>query len=74
MAVAFAGTRPILVSAVTRLARHRAGLSVAELSRRSGVTEDTIRRVELGKSDPHTETVVRLLAACEDASRHSPTL
>ena len=61
------GTRPIIVSTVARLARQRAGFTVAELSRRSGVSEETIRRVELGRSDPRVETVVMLLAACEVA-------
>ena len=43
-------------------ARERAGLSAYALARRTGVNEETIRRVERGESDPQLSTALLLAA------------
>lgn len=45
-------------------ARRGAGLSQRELSRRSGVPQAAISRIEHGLVSPRTETIDRLLRAC----------
>jgi transcriptional regulator with XRE-family HTH domain len=45
-------------------ARREAGLSQRELSRRSGVPQAAISRIEHGLVSPRTETIDRLLRAC----------
>lgn len=47
-----------------RSARRRAGLSQRELTRRTGVAQPTIARLERGVDDPRISTVQRLLEAC----------
>jgi predicted transcriptional regulator len=49
---------------VLRYARRRAGLSQRELSRKSGVPQSTIGRIESGAVDPRASTVNRLIRAC----------
>ena len=51
--------RPILLEA-----RRAARLSQRELSRRSGVPQAAISRIEHGFVSPRTETIDRLLRAC----------
>lgn len=51
--------RPILLEA-----RRAARLSQRELSRRSGVPQAAISRIEHGLVSPRTETIDRLLRAC----------
>jgi DNA-binding XRE family transcriptional regulator len=46
-------------------ARKGAGLTVAELSRRSGVSRDTIERIEAGKFGGRIETWHKLAAALD---------
>lgn len=41
-------------------ARERAGLSVAELARRTGLTDRTIYRLEAGETRPLLDTVIAL--------------
>ena len=43
-----------------RAARTNAGVSLAELARRSGLTRAAIRNIESGSSDPSTQTVQQL--------------
>jgi transcriptional regulator with XRE-family HTH domain len=43
--------------------RRQAGMSIAELSRRSGVPRPNISRIERGLVDPRLSTIERLLAA-----------
>lgn len=45
-------------------ARRRAGITQRELSRRTGVAQPTIARIERGLVDPRIGTLHRLLAAC----------
>ena len=46
-------------------ARRAAGLSQRELARRSGVPQAAISRTEHGLVSPRTETLDRLLRACD---------
>jgi transcriptional regulator with XRE-family HTH domain len=46
-----------------REARHRAGLTQADLARRVGIDPTYLRRIENGKHDPPFSTVVRLATA-----------
>ena len=47
-----------------RYARRSAGFSQRELARRSGVPQPAIARIESGLTNPRTDTLDRLLAAC----------
>jgi transcriptional regulator with XRE-family HTH domain len=53
-------------------ARHAAGLSQRELSRRSGVAQSAVARIERGQQVPRTDTLERLLAACGFELRLGP--
>ena len=46
-----------------RIARERAGLSQLALAAASGVTNDTICRIELGRRAPQVATIERLAKA-----------
>ncbi len=46
-----------------RDARVRAGLTQRELAQRAGTSQSVVARIELGRSDPSTATLTRLLAA-----------
>lgn len=52
-------------SVMLRHARKRAGLTQAELSRRSGIPQPAIARIEGNKTVPRIDTLDRLLTACE---------
>jgi len=56
--------RAVLASTYVRLGRYESGLSVSELAERAGVTAETIRRIEAGRSCPRRDTVLRVLGAC----------
>jgi len=62
------------MSAATYLnqARRAAGLSQRELSRRTGVPQSAIARIERGQQIPRVDTLERLLAACGFALRLGP--
>lgn len=45
-------------------ARRRAGLTQRDLSRRAGVPQSTIARIESGQIDPRASTLDRLLREC----------
>lgn len=50
-------------AATLRDARHRAGLTQAELARRAGTSQATISAYENGHKEPSVQTLSRLLAA-----------
>ncbi|MBI4259916.1 MAG: helix-turn-helix transcriptional regulator [Actinobacteria bacterium] len=45
-------------------ARRRAGFTQRELSRRAGIPQSTISRIERGQISPKLETLARLVRAC----------
>ncbi len=47
-----------------RWARLTAGLSQQALAAKTGVPQSTIGRIEAGKTDPRSSTLVKLLHAC----------
>jgi len=47
-----------------KMARRRAGVTQRELSRRSGVPQPTISRIESGRMEPTYQLLDRLLRAC----------
>lgn len=47
-----------------REARLRAGLTQAELARRTGTTQSAIARLESGRTRPAYDTVVEMVRAC----------
>lgn len=51
------------VMAAIAKARRRAGLSQAELARRMKTTQSTVARLESGRSQPSTRTLVRFAKA-----------
>lgn len=53
-----------LAGALLLDARHRAGLSQAELARRAGVARPLISQYENGHKDPSLTTLAHLVAAC----------
>ncbi len=53
-------------------ARRAAGLSQRELSRRTGVPQSAIARIERGQQMPRADTVERLLKACGFELRLGP--
>lgn len=48
-----------------RDARARAGLTQRQLAAKAGIPQETIARIERGRSDPRVTTLDRLLEACE---------
>jgi transcriptional regulator with XRE-family HTH domain len=52
-----------LTGALLREARERAGLTQRALARRAGTSQSVVARIELGRADPSTATLARLLAA-----------
>jgi transcriptional regulator with XRE-family HTH domain len=56
----------VVVSMAGRMVRHarrRAGLTQRQLAARAGIPQETIARIERGRSDPRVNTLDRLLAA-----------
>jgi transcriptional regulator with XRE-family HTH domain len=53
-------------------ARRAAGLSQRELSRRTGVPQPAIARIEAGRQVPRADTLDRLLRACGFELRLAP--
>lgn len=62
------------MSAATYLnqARRAAGFSQRELSRRTGVPQSAIARIERGQQVPRSDTLERLLSACGFELRLGP--
>ncbi len=54
-------------------ARRAAGISQRELSRRTGVPQSAIARIERGQQVPRSDTLDRLLEACGFELRLGPT-
>lgn len=54
-----------------RTARAAAGLTQAELAKRSGVRQPNISAIERGLTEPRPETVERLLDACRPTPSHA---
>ena len=63
-----------IAARMVRYSRRRAGLTQRELSARSGIPQETIARIETGKSDPRVQTLDRLLEACEMGLEVMPRL
>ena len=59
---------------MVRYSRRRAGLTQRELAARAGIPQETIARIEAGRSDPRVMTLDRLLAACEMGLEVMPRL
>ncbi len=59
---------------MVREARGRAGLTQRQLSAKSGIPQETIARIERGRSDPRVNTLDRLLEACEFGLEVMPRL
>ncbi len=57
-----------------RDARHRAELTQRQLAQKSGIPQETIARIERGRTDPRVNTLDRLLAACEFGLEVMPRL
>ena len=57
-----------------RKARRAAGLTQAELARRSGTSQPAINRYERGAAVPNAATTSRILRACEVGRRPSQAL
>jgi len=53
-------------------ARRAAGLSQRELAKRSGVPQSAIARIERGQQVPRSDTLARLLGACNFELRLAP--
>ncbi len=49
---------------MVRYSRRRAGLTQRGLSARAGIPQETIARIERGRTDPRVGTLDRLLEAC----------
>lgn len=50
---------------MVREARARAGLTQRQLAAKARIPQETIARIERGRSDPRVKTLDRLLEACE---------
>jgi transcriptional regulator with XRE-family HTH domain len=50
---------------MVREARHRARLTQRQLAAKAGIPQETIARIERGRTDPRVTTLDRLLSACE---------
>lgn len=59
---------------MVREARRRAGLTQRQLAAKSGVPQETIARIERGRSDPRATTLDRLLEACGYGLESRPRL
>ena len=59
---------------MVREARQRAKLTQRQLAAKSGIPQETIARIERGRSDPRVTTLDRLLEACEFGLEVMPRL
>jgi transcriptional regulator with XRE-family HTH domain len=57
-----------------RHARRRAGLTQRQLAAKAGIPQETIARIEAGRSDPRVTTLDRLLEPCGFGLEHLPRL
>ena len=59
---------------MVRYARRRASLTQRALSAKAGIPQETIARIERGRTDPRVGTLDRLLEACEFGLEALPRL
>jgi len=59
---------------MVREARRRAGMTQRQLAAKSGIPQETIARIERGRTDPRVSTLDRLLEACEFGLEVMPRL
>ena len=59
---------------MVREARRQARLTQRQLATKAGIPQETIARIERGRSDPRLTTLDRLLAACEFGLEVMPRL
>jgi transcriptional regulator with XRE-family HTH domain len=59
---------------MVRYSRRRAGLTQRQLAAKAGIPQETIARIEAGRSDPRVMTLDRLLEACEMGLEVMPRL
>jgi transcriptional regulator with XRE-family HTH domain len=59
---------------MVREVRARAHLTQRQLAGKSGIPQETIARIERGRSDPRVNTLDRLLEACEFGLEVMPRL
>lgn len=57
-----------------RHARRRAGLTQRQLAAKAGIPQETIARIEAGRTDPRVSTLDRLLEGCGFGLEHLPRL
>jgi transcriptional regulator with XRE-family HTH domain len=70
--MAFSISWPISAATFVNQARRTAGFSQRELSRRTGVPQSAIARIERGQQMPRADTLERLLEACGFELRLGP--
>jgi len=63
-----------MAARMLRHARRSAGLTQRALAAKTGVPQETIARIEAGRSDPRVETLDRLLEGCGYGLEHLPRL
>ena len=63
-----------MAARMLRHARRSAGLTQRALAARSGVSQETIARIEVGRADPRIATLDRLLEGCGYGLEHLPRL
>ena len=59
---------------MVRYSRRRTGLTQRALSAKAGIPQETIARIERGRTDPRVGTLDRLLEACEYGLEALPRL
>ena len=59
---------------MVRYARRRASMTQRALSAKAGIPQETIARIERGRTDPRVGTLDRLLEACEYGLEALPRL
>jgi transcriptional regulator with XRE-family HTH domain len=63
-----------MAARMLRHARRSAGLTQRALGAKTRVPQETIARIEAGRSDPRVETLDRLLEGCGFGLEHLPRL
>jgi predicted transcriptional regulator len=63
-----------MAARMLRHARRSAGLTQRALAASTGIPQETIARIEVGRSDPRVETLDRLLEGCGYGLEHLPRL
>jgi transcriptional regulator with XRE-family HTH domain len=63
-----------MAARMLRHARRSAGLTQRALGATTGIPQETIARIEVGRSDPRVETLDRLLEGCGFGLEHLPRL